>query len=42
MQGWALKADGVSQEKADRFVKEFQDASNDYINIKDQLKLKHA
>jgi hypothetical protein len=42
VQGWALKADGLSQEKAGCFVKQFQDVSKEYINIEDQLKLKHG
>jgi hypothetical protein len=42
VQGWALKADGVSQEKADCFIKQFQDKSNEYISIRDQLKLEQA
>ncbi|GAB7327837.1 hypothetical protein MBLNU13_g11630t1 [Cladosporium sp. NU13] len=42
VQGWALKADGVSQEKADCFIKQFQDKTDDYINIRDQVKLKQA
>jgi hypothetical protein len=42
VQGWALKADGVSQEKADCFIKQFQDKTDDYINIRDQIKLKQA
>jgi hypothetical protein len=42
VQGWALKVDGASQDKAGVFVQAFWRKSGTYIETEDQFKLKHA
>lgn len=41
-QGWALRAEGTSQDSADDFVQVFCRKSEAYVSIADQTKLKHA